>query len=657
LSFSFRGNNAVREAFHSVFLYHAVQAGLDMGIVNAGQLAVYEEIPQELLEHVTDVLFDRRPDATERMVEFAQTVPGGSAQRTVDLSWRQAPVTERLQHALVKGIVDFIEADVEEARQHLGEPLRVIEGPLMQGMQTVGDLFGAGKMFLPQVVKSARVMKRAVSYLEPFLQQAPGASSPAAPRGRIVLATVKGDVHDIGKNIVGVVLGCNNYEVIDLGVMVPRERILAAAVEQRANVVGLSGLITPSLDEMVAVAEEMERRGLQLPLLIGGATTSRQHTAVKVAPSRRGVTLHVRDASRASTVMSALLDPKQRPQLEAEIVADQRRLRETYAQRHAPLVPYAEALAHRPRLPWRQADLPCPEFLANRTLRDFPLQDIARYIDWTFFFIAWELKGRFPEILEHPVRGAEARELYENARALLQRIVQARLLRAHASYGLWPAASDGDDIILYDAQARQRELLRFNMLRQQATQSGDNFRCLADFVAPRQSGFSDTVGAFAVTVSGADELAQEFSAQHDDYQAIMVKALADRLAEAFAELLHERVRRELGYGRTEQLSVAELIAEKYRGIRPAFGYPACPDHSEKRKLAELLEFDKLSVTLTDSCMMSPAASVSGLYLSHPQAHYFAVGRLGQDQIEAYAARKSMSVAEVEKWLGPYLSYQ
>jgi 5-methyltetrahydrofolate--homocysteine methyltransferase len=657
LSFSFRGNNVVREAMHAVFLYHAIRAGMDMGIVNAGQLAVYEEIPRDLLERVEDVILNRRPDATERLVEFAERVKGKGKKKEVDLAWRDAPVEQRLAHALVTGTVDFIEQDTEEARQKYGRPLAIIEGPLMDGMKTVGDLFGAGKMFLPQVVKSARAMKRAVAYLTPFME-AEKAAGAGRSNGRIVLATVKGDVHDIGKNIVAVVLGCNNYEVIDLGVMVPAEKILQAAVEQQADIVGLSGLITPSLDEMVAVAKEMERRGMTLPLLIGGATTSRQHTAVKIAPEYGQPVVHVLDASRAVNVVASLLDPKQKGDYDRANREEQARLREIHAhKRSRPLVGYDVARANRARIEWRAEDLPVPAFTGRRVLTDYPLAEIAKYIDWTFFFTAWELRGTFPAILEHPEQGEAARELYRNATALLEKIIADRSLRANAVYGFWPAASEGDDIVLYADGAHAREVARFPMLRQQQAKTDDKpYLSLSDFVAPKESGLRDHVGAFAVTILGAEELAKRYEQAHDDYNAIMVKALADRLAEAFAELLHQRARREWGYGADEDLSNEDLIAERYRGIRPAFGYPACPDHSEKRTLFALLDAPAVGVTLTESCAMTPAASVSGIYLAHPEARYFNVGRIDADQARAYAARKGVSLDEVEKWLGPSLGY-
>ncbi len=659
LSFSFRGNNAVREAMNSAFLYHAIRAGMDMGIVNAGQLVVYEEIEKELLSRVEDVLFNRRPDATERLVELAETVKGKGKKKEADLGWRQGTVEERISHALVHGICDFLELDIEEARQRYPRPLHIIEGPMMDGMKIVGDLFGAGKMFLPQVVKSARAMKRGVAYLLPFMEQEKAGGSRSA--GRVVMATVKGDVHDIGKNIVGVVLGCNNYEVIDLGVMVHCDAILKTAIEQKADLIGLSGLITPSLDEMVHVAKEMERQGINLPLLIGGATTSRQHTAVKIAPEFSGSTVHVLDASRAVGVVSSLLDPERRAAFDRENRAEQARLRELHGKKRVrPLVPYPAAQQGRLKIEWRPEDLPRPAFTGIQVLEDFPLDEIARYIDWTFFFIAWELRGKFPAILEHPEYGAAARDLYENGQRLLRRIIDERLLTAQAAYGFWPAASDREDIVLYADESRGRELVRFHMLRQQQKKADAEdapYLCLADFVAPQKGGLPDHVGGFVVTAGlGADALCRRFEADLDDYSAIMVKALADRLAEAFAELLHQRARREWGYGTDEQLSNEDLIAERYRGIRPAFGYPACPDHSEKVKLFDLLRAPEIGVTLTEHGAMLPAASVSGLYLAHPQARYFTVGKLDRDQVEEYARRKGMTVAEVERWLMSNLAY-
>jgi 5-methyltetrahydrofolate--homocysteine methyltransferase len=665
LSFSFRGNEVVREAIHSAFLFHAIRAGLDMGIVNAGQLGVYEDIPKELLEHVEDVIFNRRPDATERLVQFADTVKGAGMKKELDLRWREATVGERLSYALVHGVVDFIEQDVEEARTALAKPLDVIEGPLMDGMKIVGDLFGAGKMFLPQVVKSARAMKKAVAYLLPFMEEEKRKSG-EAPRaqGKIVMATVKGDVHDIGKNIVGVVLGCNNYEVIDLGVMVPADDILQRAADEHADIIGLSGLITPSLDEMVFVAREMERRKFTIPLLIGGATTSRPHTSVKISPEYGQPVVHVLDASRAVDVVSNLLNPSQKPQFDAANRADQQRVREQHsALKRRPLLPWAAARANRMPIEWRADAIATPSFTGARLLDDVRLDDLIPYIDWTFFFAAWELKGRFPAILDHPQYGAAARELYDHARTLLDRIATDRLLTPRGVYGFWPAHSDGDDIVLYEPARVGADLkvgpYRFNMLRQQEEMpKGTPNRSLADFIAPRDTGLVDYIGAFAVTAGiGAAELAAAFERDHDDYNAIIVKALADRLAEAFAEYLHARVRREWGYGADERLTGEDLIEERYRGIRPAFGYPACPDHSEKGKLFSLLDAERAGVTLTDSFAMLPAASVSGLYLAHPDATYFTVGRIGPDQVEDYARRKGMPLAEVERWLAPNLSYE
>jgi 5-methyltetrahydrofolate--homocysteine methyltransferase len=638
LSFSFRGNDVVREAMHSAFLYHAISAGLDMGIVNAGQLIVYEDIEPELLERVEDIIFNRRPDGTERLVEYAERVRGEGTRRELDLGWREAPVEKRLEHALVHGIVDFIEEDAEEARQKLPRPLDVIEGPLMAGMQVVGDLFGAGKMFLPQVVKSARAMKRAVAYLEPYMEDEKASDR---VQGKVVLATVKGDVHDIGKNIVGVVLGCNNYEVIDLGVMVPADVVLDTALEEGADVVGLSGLITPSLDQMVEAAHEMERRGLSLPLLIGGATTSRQHTAVRIAPQYSQPVIHVLDASRVVGVVSDLLDPGRRARLDADNREYQAQLRDQYAERERkPLLPIEEARGNRQRVTF--GDLPVPEFTGAQVV-DPDLETLRRYIDWQFFFHAWELKGKVPAILDQPA----ARELFDDAQKLLDTIVGDGLLRARGVYGFWPASSVGDDVALADGT-------RFCFLRQQSAY-GDSRpnRSLADLVAPD----GDHIGAFAVTAGiGVDELAARFEGEHDDYQAIMVKALADRLAEAFAEYLHEVARR-AWYETGPKLSSEELADERYRGIRPAFGYPACPDHSEKRKLFDLLGAERAGIELTESFAMIPAASVSGIYLGHPDARYFSIGRVGRDQVEDYAERKGVGIAEAERWLRPNLAYE
>jgi 5-methyltetrahydrofolate--homocysteine methyltransferase len=640
LSFAFRGNDAVREAMHSAFLFHAIRAGLDMGIVNAGQLVVYEDIEPPLLERVEDVIFDRRPDATERLVEYAASIRGGATAREQDLTWRNGPVEERLAHALVHGIVDWIEVDTEEARQRYERPLDVIEGPLMAGMAIVGDLFGSGRMFLPQVVKSARAMKRAVAHLEPFMEEERARGDGARrAQGRIVLATVKGDVHDIGKNIVGVVLGCNNYEVVDLGVMVPADRILDTAESDGADVVGLSGLITPSLDEMVNVAREMERRGMAQPLLIGGATTSKQHTAVKIAPEYGQPTVHVLDASRVVGVVSDLLDPIRRGRLDGENRELQARLRDLHRERERkPLLPLSRARENRERVPFDH--LPVPPFTGTRAER-VELAELVPYIDWQFFFHVWDLKGRFPAILEQPA----ARELYGDAREVLDAIVVERGFEARGTHGYWRAARDGDDVMLDDGT-------RFCFLRQQASY-GDSRpnRCLADYVAPA----SDHIGAFAVAIHGADEFAARFEAEHDDYRAIIAKALADRLAEAFAELLHERVRREW-YAPRESLTSEDLIAERFRGIRPAFGYPACPDHTEKPKLFALLDASSAGLELTETYATLPAASVSGLYLAHPGSRYFSVGRIGADQVEDYADRKATAPEEVERWLGANLAY-
>jgi 5-methyltetrahydrofolate--homocysteine methyltransferase len=654
LSFSFRGNDPVREAMHTVFLYHAIRAGMDMGIVNAGQLGVYADIPADVRERVEDVIWNRRPDATERLIEIAGQVKGEGKKRAEDLGWREETVEKRLAHALVHGITDFIAADVEEARLKLGKPIDVIEGPLMAGMGVVGDLFGAGKMFLPQVVKSARAMKEAVAHLLPFMEAEK--TSTSKPRGKILLATVKGDVHDIGKNIVSVVLGCNNYQVVDLGVMVPTAKIVDTAVAEKCDIIGLSGLITPSLDEMAHVAEEMERRGLNLPLLIGGATTSREHTAVKISPKYHASTVHVLDASRAGPVVSALLDEKQHAIFDAKNRTEQEDARQLFAgKKKRPLLPFAEANARKPAIEWKAVDVATPSFIGRRVIENQPLEELVPYIDWTFFFTAWELRGKFPAIFEHPKYGAAARELFTDGKKKLDELVQGKLIRAAAVYGFWPAASEGNDIVLFADETRARELLRFPMLRQQGGEAP--YRCLADFVAPRESGLPDHVGAFAVTAGiGLDELAVKYQQARDDYSSIIVKALADRLAEAFAECLHARVRREWGYGAAEKLSNEDLIAEKYRGIRPAFGYPACPEHSEKVKLFDLLQAPAVGITLTESFAMWPAASVSGIYLAHPESRYFDVGRLARDQVEDYAARKGISVTDAERLLSPKLGY-
>jgi 5-methyltetrahydrofolate--homocysteine methyltransferase len=659
ISFSFRGNNPVREAMHSCFLYHAIQAGLDMAIVNAGQLAVYEEIPKDLKERVEDVLLNRRPDATERMLEFAETVKAGGKAVVKDEAWRRGTVEDRLLHALLKGITDHIDEDTEEARQKYGRPLEVIEGPLMGGMRHVGDLFGEGKMFLPQVVKSARVMKKAVAYLTPYMEKekAAGAKSRA---GKILMATVKGDVHDIGKNIVGVVLACNGYEVIDLGVMVPCEKILAEAKTHGVDVIGLSGLITPSLDEMVTVAAEMEREKMGLPLLIGGATTSAAHTAVKIAPAYTGPVVHVIDASRVVGVAQQLLSEEKGQGFVRQVRQDQEKARKDFASRRAAqkLLPIAEARKNAARFDWSQ-DPEKPEFLGLKVYEDFPLADLVEYIDWSPFFHAWELRGRFPKIFEDPVVGTEARKLYEDAQVLLKKVLREKKLRARGVLAFFPANADGDDILLYEDDSRKKVKARLHALRQQTARTdGQPNRCLSDFVAPVSSGKKDYVGAFAVTAGhGVDEWVRELEKNHDDYQAILLKALADRCAEAFAEKMHEIARQAWGFGKKEKLSKEDLIDEKYRGIRPAAGYPACPDHTEKWGLMALLEAEKnTGIRLTESCAMTPASSVSGLYFGHPEARYFAVGAIGKDQVEDYAIRKDASRAEIEKWLQPNLAY-
>jgi 5-methyltetrahydrofolate--homocysteine methyltransferase len=661
ISFSFRGNNLVREAMHSAFLYHAVRAGMDMGIVNAGQLAVYEEIPKDLLELVEDVLFDRRPDATERLIRFAESVKQRGKAEVKEDAWREGTVEDRLAHALVKGIVDFIDADVEEARQKYVRPLSVIEGPLMAGMNIVGDLFGSGKMFLPQVVKSARVMKKAVAYLLPFMEAEKQASGGGKPQGKIVLATVKGDVHDIGKNIVGVVLACNNYQIIDLGVMVPCEKILNTAREEGAQIIGLSGLITPSLDEMVHVAREMGRQGFKIPLLIGGATTSRIHTAVKIAPAYQEPVVHVLDASRAVGVVGKLINPQLKVELAARNQEEQERAREQHLGQRAqrPLLTIEEARARKPPLDWKSTDVARPAFTGVRALDRFPLRDIARMIDWTPFFHTWELRGRYPQIFDDPTVGGRAKELFEDAQRLLDRIVSQELLTARGVYGFFPANSIGDDIEIYADDSRSKVLTVFHTLRQQSDKPEGQFNhALADFIAPKSTGIEDSLGGFAVTTGfGVEALCEHFEQDHDDYNSIMTKALADRLAEAFAELLHKRAREDWGYGQQENLTLEDLIRERYRGIRPAPGYPACPDHTEKRLLFDLLEAEQnAGIYLTETCAMYPASSVSGLYFAHPDATYFAVGKIGRDQVADYQRRKRMDLRTVERWLSPNLAY-
>jgi 5-methyltetrahydrofolate--homocysteine methyltransferase len=665
ISFSFRGNNKVREAMHSAFLYHAITAGMDMGIVNAGMLEVYEEIEPELKVLVEDVLLNRRPDATERLVEHGESLKGAGAVVSEKKAeeWRSGTVEERLTHALVKGIDTYIEADAEEARVKLGRPLLVIEGPLMAGMGVVGDLFGAGKMFLPQVVKSARVMKKAVAHLTPFMEaekDAMAASGQAVrAQGKIVLATVKGDVHDIGKNIVGVVLACNNYEVIDMGVMVPCEKILERAKAEHADMIGLSGLITPSLDEMVHVAREMERQGFKLPLLIGGATTSRAHTAVKIAPHYSEPVVHVLDASRAVPVTTSLLSDEGKSAFVAQHRADYEALRKAHSAPRLTIVSLETARKRRTPIEWRAEDLPTPAFTGVRVLDNFPLATLRDFIDWTPFFHTWGLKGVYPRILEHDGQGAQARQIFAEANALLDVIIEKKLITARGVYGFFPASAVGDDVELYTDDTRKEVLERFHFLRQQSNKEGNEpCRSLADFIAPRETGLPDHIGAFAVT-SGIclKELCDGFRASHDDYNAIMAEAIADRLAEAFAECLHKRVRDEWGYGREEGLSNEDLIQEKYRGIRPAAGYPACPDHTEKGTLWRLLDVQaNTGMLITESFAMWPGSSVSGLYFAHPESRYFSLGKIDRDQVADYHERKGISVAEVERWLGPNLNY-
>ena len=662
ISFSFRGNETVREAMHSAFLYHAIQAGMEMGIVNAGQLAVYQDIDKDLMTRIEDVLFDRRPDATDRLIEYAETVKKRDPADTAKAdAWRSLDVEERLAHALVKGLTDYVEEDVDDARTHYATSLEIIEGPLMRGMQTVGDLFGEGKMFLPQVVKSARVMKRAVNHLLPYMEEERKAQGAAQKkRGRVLMATVKGDVHDIGKNIVGVVLGCNGYEVIDLGVMVPCTKIIEEAKAQQVDIVGLSGLITPSLDEMVQVAQEFEHEGLKIPLLIGGATTSARHTAVKIAPKYTGDVLHVTDASRAAGVVEKLLNPNSRTAFTQANRDAQKRDVENFRQRQqTKLISYEAACAKRWTTDWATAVIDTPEFVGVRQVDSVPLADLIPFIDWSPFFMSWELRGKYPAIFSDPVVGTEAKKLFDDAQQLLAMIVREDALRSRAVYGFFAANSVGDDIALFADDTRASEIGRVHTLRQQWERKGqDVFHALADFVAPLESGRKDYIGAFACTTGhGCDELCQRYDREHDDYSSILVKALADRLAEACAEWLHAKVRREWGFGRDESLSTDELIEEKYRGIRPAPGYPACPDHTEKQSIFSLLDAGNATgMSLTESFAMFPAASVSGLYFAHPDSRYFAVDRITRDQVESYAARKGMPVAEVERWLSPNLGY-
>jgi 5-methyltetrahydrofolate--homocysteine methyltransferase len=696
VSFSFRGNNPVREAMHAAFLYHAIKAGMDMGIVNPSMLEVYEEVDKELLELVEDVILNRRADATERLVEFGEKLKAAqsgtkAADIKVEETWRKGTIEERLSHALVKGIDQFIDVDTEEARTKYGKPLLIIEGPLMDGMRVVGDLFGAGKMFLPQVVKSARVMKKAVAYLQPFMEAEKAAlvasGGTAKAQGKIIMATVKGDVHDIGKNIVGVVLACNNYEVIDLGVMVSCEKILAAAKERGADVIGLSGLITPSLDEMVHNAKEMERQGFKIPLLIGGATTSAAHNAVKIAPHYSEPVIHVLDASRVIGVVSQLLNPDSKPAFVAETRAKQEKQRVEFADRKGArkMLSLAEARNRHQPVDWATVEIPKPEFIGTRVfttddaairaqrttvrgqgsqplnsqLAALSLAEIADYIDWAPFFSSWELHGRFPDILTDEVVGAEATKLYADAQAMLKKIIAEKRYTARAVIGFWPANSVGDSVELYTDESRTTVLKTFHFLRQQNEKATGQFNhCLADYIAPKSSGRADYLGGFAVTTGhGVEEFAKTFEAKQDDYGAIMAKALGDRLAEALAELMHKKERDFCGFGKTENLEMKDIIREKYLGIRPAPGYPACPDHTEKPPLFDLLNATELTgITLTESNAMHPPSSVSGHYFNHPDSKYFAVGKLSKDQVEDYSARKNLPVATCEKWLGPYLDY-
>jgi 5-methyltetrahydrofolate--homocysteine methyltransferase len=662
VSFSFRGNNGMREAIHAVFLYHAVKAGLTMGIVNAGQLAIYEDIPADLVERIEDVLFNRREDATERLIEVASEFSGsGKKSNEEDLEWRSSSVQERLTHALVKGINQYIVEDTEEARLEADRPIDVIEGPLMAGMNHVGDLFGSGKMFLPQVVKSARVMKQAVAHLIPFIEAEKTVDS--KPKGKILMATVKGDVHDIGKNIVGVVLQCNNYDVVDLGVMVPADQILKRAEEEKADIIGLSGLITPSLDEMVHVASEMERLGISKPLLIGGATTSKAHTSVKIDPCfHQDVIAYVPDASKAVGIASRLLNDDQKPLLAKELAEEYEKIRIRNSNRSPKgnTLAYNDAVANLDQQDWNNYEPPAPTFTGTKTLIDFPLEDLAPYIDWTPFFIAWELAGKYPNILKDEVVGEAATALFKDAQAMLKQIIADKSLSANAIVGFWPANSDQDDIVVWEDAACTVEKTRLHHLRQQTDKPNEqpNY-CLSDYIAPVDSGKQDYIGGFVVTTGlGADKLAKQYEDDKDDYNAIMVKALADRLAEAFAEKLHEIVRTEYwGYAGTEAMSKEELIKEKYQGIRPAPGYPACPDHTEKATLFSLLNAEQeTGVTLTEHFAMSPAASVSGFYFSHPASRYFGIGKIDRDQAASYAERKGQTLEETERWLSPVLKY-
>ncbi len=662
LSFSFRGNNVVREAMHSAFLYHAIKAGMDMGIVNAGMLQIYDEIPKALLERVEDVILNRRPDATERLIEYAATIQQEGKTQKIQDDWRSKPVEERLKHALIKGITEHIEEDVEEARKNYRLALEVIEGPLMNGMNVVGDLFGSGKMFLPQVVKSARVMKKAVAVLLPYIEQEKLQASDSSSAGKVLLATVKGDVHDIGKNIVGVVMQCNNFEVIDLGVMVPTEKIIEVAEQENVDLVGLSGLITPSLEEMVHVAKEMKRRGMDIPLLIGGATTSKLHTAVKIAPNYSGATVHVIDASKSVGVSANLISKEAKESFIHEINEEYNQIRQKHEEKTAKLLSFDFAKNHKFKIDWNQKDIYKPQFTGTKVFDDYPLEEIARYIDWTFFFHAWDIKGKYPAIFEHPEKGKEAKKLFDDAQVLLQKIIDEKRLQAKAVIGFYPANSTGESIELYKNDENRNELIGvFHHLRQQSEKYLNNKKdyllSLADFIAPKESGLHDYLGGFAVTAGiGIEKWIAHYESEHDDYNAIMMKVLADRLAEAFAELMHHRVRKEFwGYAADENLSMDEIVKEKYRGIRPAIGYPACPEHSEKQMLFDLMQVTQTTgISLTESFAMYPAASVSGFYFAHPQAKYFNVGKIGRDQLKDYAKRKDISIELAERYLSTNL---
>jgi len=662
VSFSFRGNNPVREAMHSAFLYHAIKEGMDMGIVNPTMLEVYDDIPKDLLERVEDVLLNRRPDSTERLLEFAETVKGEGKKLVKDDSWRKESVEKRLEHALVKGIVEFIEADTEEARQNRDKPLHVIEGPLMDGMNVVGDLFGSGKMFLPQVVKSARVMKKAVAYLFPYLEAEKAANQDTSSASKVLLATVKGDVHDIGKNIVGVVLACNNYDIVDMGVMVPADKILDKAIEENVDAIGLSGLITPSLDEMVTVAKEMERRNMKLPLMIGGATTSRIHTAVKIDPVYSGVVVHVLDASKSVPVAGELISKETYDKFLLKTKDEYAKLRVDHANRKQikNYLPFSQAKANKTKVDWEKKEFVTPKKLGNQVFKDYSIAEIRPYIDWTPFFNTWMLKGKYPAIFDNEIVGEEARKLFDDAQVVLDEIIGQDLLYANAVVGLYPANSIGDDVEIYTDESRSEVLTTFHMLRQQGKKgSGLPNLSLADFVAPKETGKQDYMGAFAVTAGvGIEPLIEKYEKDHDDYNSIMIKAVADRLAEAFAELMHEKVRKELwAYAPNEAFDSETLIKEVYQGIRPAPGYPACPDHTEKELLFDLLEAEKhTGITLTESFAMYPASSVSGFYFMHEESKYFGLGKIEKDQVVDYAGRKGFSLEKAEKWLAPNLSY-